>query len=266
MQCNSEQPKWSFHKRTLPTNLTPLSSKEGKAYFLHSLATSHAESFIPLSEQFLTQSEPAYCGLSTLAMVLNSLSVDPNVIWKGGWRWFDEDMLLKGCCVDKRVVEKKGIVMEQFASLGRCNGAKMSMKRPDRCSENNFRNDVINVVSDGTQNAFLISSYSRSALQQTGDGHFSPIAAYHAPTDQVLILDVARFKYAPYWVPLKELYHAMRMVDDDTGKSRGWFVVSPELRTEEHSEKRRPGELVHFDKCPVGPIKMTYCKARRHIR
>jgi Phytochelatin synthase len=31
-------------------------------------------------------------------------------------------------------------------------------------------------------------------LGQTGSGHFSPIAGYHAATDSVLILDVARFK------------------------------------------------------------------------
>lgn len=34
------------------------------------------------------QDEPAYCGLATLAMVLNSLSIDPRRPWKGPWRWF----------------------------------------------------------------------------------------------------------------------------------------------------------------------------------
>ena len=38
----------------------------------------------------------------------------------------------------------------------------------------------------------MIVSYSRKALGQTGDGHYSPIGGYHAATDQVLILDVAR--------------------------------------------------------------------------
>ena len=38
-------------------------------------------------------------------------------------------------------------------------------------------------------------------LGQTGDGHFSPIGGYDAASDQVLLLDVARFKYPPHWVP-----------------------------------------------------------------
>jgi glutathione gamma-glutamylcysteinyltransferase len=44
----------------------------------------------------------------------------------------------------------------------------------------------------------VVFSFCRTTLQQTGDGHFSPLGAYHAPTDSVLIIVVARFKY-PYY-------------------------------------------------------------------
>ena len=42
-----------------------------------------AEAYFPLSEQFITQIEPAFCGPSCLAMVLNTLRIDPNTTWKG---------------------------------------------------------------------------------------------------------------------------------------------------------------------------------------
>lgn len=58
-------------------------------------------------------------------------------------------------------------------------------------------------------------------LLQTGTGHFSPIGGYHAGTDMALILDVARFKYPPHWVPLKLLWEAMDTVDDASGFRRG---------------------------------------------
>lgn len=35
----------------------------------------------------VTQNEPAYCALGTLVQILNSLEVDPQRKWKGGWRW-----------------------------------------------------------------------------------------------------------------------------------------------------------------------------------
>jgi hypothetical protein len=41
----------------------------------------------------------------------------------------------------------------------------------------------------------------------------SPIAVYHEKTDQVLILDVARFKYQPYFCSVTDLYNAMTPKD-----------------------------------------------------
>ncbi|KAI3700420.1 hypothetical protein L2E82_45048 [Cichorium intybus] len=51
--------------------------------------------------------ESAYCGLATLAMVLNALSIDPGRKWKGPWRWFDESML--DCCGPLEKVKAEGI-------------------------------------------------------------------------------------------------------------------------------------------------------------
>lgn len=66
-----------------------------------------------------------------------------------------------------------------------------------------------------------------SVSLQTGTGHFSPIGGYHGGRDMVLILDVARFKYPPHWVPLTLLWEAMDTVDKATGQSRGYaFPIS----------------------------------------
>ena len=42
----------------------------------------------------------------------------------------------------------------------------------------------------------------------------------------VLIMDVARFKYPPHWVPLSVLYKAMLDKDTSTDKSRGYLMLS----------------------------------------
>ena len=41
------------------------------------------EGFYKLVSHFQTQSEPAYCGLASLSMVLNALAIDPGRKWKG---------------------------------------------------------------------------------------------------------------------------------------------------------------------------------------
>jgi hypothetical protein len=42
----------------------------------------------------------------------------------------------------------------------------------------------------------MYRTWHNQTYYSTGDGHFSPIGAYHAENDLVLILDVARFKWA----------------------------------------------------------------------
>ena len=76
------------------------------------------ENFFPLSEQFVTQSEPAYCGPASLTMVLNALKVDPQKTWKGIWRWFNEEVL--HCSSSDKM--KEGMNLEEMSLLARCNG------------------------------------------------------------------------------------------------------------------------------------------------
>ena len=89
-----------------------------------------------------------------------------------------------------------------------------------------FRKVVRDVCASGDAMRFLVLNFSRKALGQTGDGHFSPIGGYHASKDLILVMDVARFKYPPYWVPLTDLWDAMIELDASTQCGRGYFVVS----------------------------------------
>lgn len=219
----SEWPLRSFYKRHLPDSCISFSSEEGISLFTESLSTGHARSYFPLAEQFRTQDEPAFCGLTTLTMVLNSLAIDPGRIWKGGWRWFSEEML--DCCESLDAVRKRGISFDKLACLANCNGATVSVRSADdTLSVDDFRAAVRDAA--GSTSHFLIVSYSRVTLGQSGDGHFSPIAAYHTTSDRVLILDTARFKYPPHWVQLGELFKAMQRPDPDSGRPRGYMCLA----------------------------------------
>lgn len=224
-------PRRTFYRRSLPSTCTSLSSKEGKIYFQSALAGNGLKSFFPLIEQFTTQSEPAYCGISTLVMVLNALAVDPRKTWKGPWRWYEESML--NCCIDLEEVKTTGITLNAFKCLALCQGLLVKSHFASEESLEGFRSAVRKacVESDehplnGDPDPFLVVSYSRKVVQQTGSGHFSPVAAYDEASDKVLILDTARFKYGAHWIDLPLLYEAMQPVDPDTGKSRGYFLLS----------------------------------------
>ena len=64
-----------FYRRELPSSCIAFGGEEGKKLFTDSLLSGYANIYFPLAEQFRTQNEPAYCGLSTLVMVLNALAV-----------------------------------------------------------------------------------------------------------------------------------------------------------------------------------------------
>jgi len=287
------QPMYSVHKRVLPPNLVAMSSPQGRQWLLESLTQNTAESYWALTEQFVNQGDPAFCGVTTLLMVLNAVNIDPNTRWKGGWRFYgDENVLLNRCCLNTERIRRSGITMEQFMILGTCHGMRISMKRPIMLEEDknegsndiatevvqqfytldDFRSDLSDTLDsrNNNQNAMLVTSFSRSALNQTGDGHFSPIAAYHQESDQVLILDVARFKYAPYWVSVPDLFKAMQPLDEVTKLPRGWYVMKPPSSAgayhEMSGEDRRPAHLVpqvhEAEHCPVGKIKVQFCPAK----
>eukprot|EP01132_Coremiostelium_polycephalum_P008563 gene8563-10533_t len=211
----------TFYRKLLPSTCIDFASPEGQTIFAESLIEGYCKSYFHLASQFHTQSEPAYCGLATLTMILNSLSIDPLRTWKGVWRWFSEDLL--DCCTPLDVVKRKGITIDEFNCLANCNGAQSKVYFASDSNLDEFRSNVIQCCNGNGQ--LLAASYNRSTLGQTGTGHFSPIAAYHSKLDLVLILDVARFKYPPHWVSLELLYEAMKPIDVDSGKCRGYIVL-----------------------------------------
>ncbi|KAJ4776312.1 Glutathione gamma-glutamylcysteinyltransferase 1 [Rhynchospora pubera] len=200
-------------------------SCDGKRLFSEALQSGTMEGFFRLISYFQTQSEPAYCGLASLSVVLNALAIDPGRKWKGPWRWFDESML--DCCEPLEKVKAEGITFGKVACLAHCAGAKVEAYRANESNFEDFRKHVIKCTT--SEDCHVIASYHRRPFQQTGTGHFSPIGGYHAGKDMALILDVARFKYPPHWVPLSLLWDAINTVDDATGLLRGYIMLISRL-------------------------------------
>ena len=207
-----------YHRRTLPESCIAYESAKGIELFKMSFLAGFAWSHFPLVAQFHTQDDPAFCGLGTLAMVLNALDIDPQRVWKGVWRWFDESLL--DSCKSLDEVRTGGITIDEFKYLATCNGADATVVRPTDPvggvgggggnggdphgrlalppqqeeagadehgrpplrvgSLEHFRKVVLDHVSQpaGVFKSALVVSYSRQSLKQTGDGHFSPIGAF----------------------------------------------------------------------------------------
>lgn len=69
----------------------------------------------------------------------------------------------------------------------------------------------------------VIVNYQRTAVGQAGGGHISPLGAYDAVTDLVLVLDVNPSHYPWVWMPIPTLVQGMRT--RDVVENRGYILV-----------------------------------------
>jgi glutathione gamma-glutamylcysteinyltransferase len=270
----------SFYRRPLPDTCIALSSREGKRLFKSALLHGGLKSFFPLVEQHATQTEPAYCGISTLTVCLNAFAVDPRQNWKGPWRWYEESML--NCCMDLDEVKKTGITMRVFHCLAQCQGLSSHVfyVEDEMCTLEHLREQVRKACDDdkddesedkeapdlaangngegrdGQLRHVLVASYNRQTLGQSGTGHFSPIGAYDSASDSVLILDTARFKYGAHWVSLPLLYEAMKSVDPDSGRSRGYILLTHDA--DDHPHGYSSGSPSHSPSSTALPISILF--------
>ena len=213
----------------------PLASPDGMA--LLSSSTARAD-YGSLAQEFLTQANLAYCGVASSVMVLNSLLVPaPTVQGYGSYRFWTQENLWSGLqantpeaaaprskpVVSPEQVQRQGMTLDELATLLRSHGLKVRAIHGSELDEIAFRNQLRRSLNDPGDR--LLINYDRRLVGQTGGGHISPLAAYHAGRDQVLILDVARYRYPAVWVPLQDLWQAIRGVDTSSGLSRGIVMV-----------------------------------------
>lgn len=174
-----------------------------------------------------SQQNLAFCGPATIATVLNSLGIPrPTVEKLYPYAFFTQDNIFTPAT--QRIkshmqVSTRGMTLADLAAFFEGLGVKANAQYGDRIDLDGLRALVQATLANPTQR--LIVNYGRQPLGQSGGGHISPLAAYDAASDSVLLLDVAKFKYPPTWIPLADLWAAMRTTDPDSGKSRGLVIV-----------------------------------------
>jgi hypothetical protein len=218
-----------LNAQTLPltTNLINFNSPQGEKLLIDSQAR---EDYFPLSIQFVTQVNQAYCGVASMVMVLNALGIlAPETGEYGNYRFFTQDNFFKNpkteTVVKAEIVARQGMTLEQLGKLLEAYSVKTKVYYGSDVTLEEFRKLLIENLKD-PQN-FVLVNYLRRSIGQERGGHISPIAAYNQKSDRFLILDVSRYKYPPVWVKSEDLWQAIKTVDSTSGKTRGFVLISP---------------------------------------
>ncbi|MEM8981723.1 MAG: phytochelatin synthase family protein [Pseudomonadota bacterium] len=198
---------------TLPTSLVSADSAQGVALLESS---NYKADFMALDQSFVAQRYISFCGVASSVTVLNALGRDSN-----------QSAFFTDATRDVRSqfeVTFGGMTLEQLDGLLSAHGLKTQAVHGDELSLEEFRAIVERNLS--TDDDYLLVNYQRKDLDQIGSGHISPIAAYNASSDQVLVLDTASHKYPYTWIPLELLYNALHDIDSASEKPRGIIEVA----------------------------------------
>jgi len=210
---------------TVPRSLTTLSSSNGEQLLFTSRTRAD---YLPLSTQFITQKNQAYCGVASMVMLLNALNVPaPLAPEFAPYRVFTQDNFFNPKTekvLAASVIARQGMTLDQLGQLLATYPVSPKVYHAGGLSLPQFRRLMVQNLRE--RGNFVVVNYLRRAINQEKGGHISPVAAYSEATDRFLILDVSRYKYPPVWVKAADLWQAMNTVDSVSGKTRGFVLVS----------------------------------------
>jgi hypothetical protein len=227
----------------LPSNLINFTSPQGQELLEHSLKKSWKNpgesNTLKLISHFATQKTTTYCGVASLAMVMNSSNLqkidDP---LHKPFHYFTQDNFfneeVEAIVPEKskdgiKGVENIGITLDQLTLMAKSFGLYAKAHHANEIgSLKEFRKVLEKAFS---HQQFVIVNFTRVGLGQEGGGHHSPIAAYDVKNDRVLMLDVARYKYPAYWVTTEDLWKGVNTTDSDAKATRGILVIDRDPQT-----------------------------------
>jgi len=215
-------------QKTEATLVVELNSHEGREM----LSRSRINQFVDWSVHFECQENLTFCGVASGAIALNLAGLQaPESERHSGYKLWTQGNFLNSDTeqiMKESDIRQSGMSLSQFSGLMSQNGLRDVMtEHASSMNLKQFRDKLVGSMEDGK---FVVLNYGRKELGQDGGGHFSPTAAYDAESDRFLILDVARYRYAPVWASAQSLFESCKSVDLSTGKSRG-FVIFQSLKS-----------------------------------
>lgn len=208
----------------LPATLLSLEQSDGQQRLRHS---DYSQAYWPLADHFETQKNQAYCSVASSVVVLNALGVPrPETLLYPDYPYFTQLEFFQ--TVPDRLataegVSREGMTLAQLASVLGEFPVRVESHPADSLTLEQFRDLLKGNL--GHTDRFLLLNFNRRIIGEAGGGHWSPLGAYDAASDSVLILDVARYKYPPVWVPVEAAYQAALSEDSVSRKSRGILLV-----------------------------------------
>ncbi|WP_282499140.1 phytochelatin synthase family protein [Pantoea stewartii] len=217
------------------------------------------QDFFSLAPQFEGQNNKVYCGVASATIVLNSLRLhknkkiepDSSLIntedrvyfpknngWQPFWNRYTQTSVVKYSSKPRIEIFGKpktpggqsdyGLHLEDERRLLSNAGLKVkAVPVKDLAQQDKMKKEIIAAMQQ--DNSFVIVNFLRSAIGQSGGGHFSPLGAYDAKSDSFLIMDVSNTEHPWIWIDSQTLFKGMNTLDG--AENRGYLLLSEADKT-----------------------------------
>jgi Phytochelatin synthase len=196
-----------------------------------------APAYWALAPYYVGQFTETACSLASAVMVVNAgrgnmarhagaklmtqqalLDAVGSDLWRGSVANDD------GCGVG--LLQLRGLLAASFAAIDMTAADVEAVPLAQRNAEALTRFRAVLRMCETAPGRFVVANYYMAAVIGRGDyGHFSPIGAYDAARDRVLILDVYRVELEPYWVPAERLFEGMATINRADREPRGYLTI-----------------------------------------
>jgi len=207
-----------------------LNSLAGQKLFLQLLMRQETEkkpnNALELLRYLETQVNLGACAAASAVTVLNAMDFkkpeDPAYAMFGDESfpfWTQTTFVFEQCVKDILHAHVYGVTLDDFGKVMKCLGVKVDCYHAE--DKESFRQDLIDHLNAGN---FVIANFDRALVHERTGGHFSPVAGFI--DGYFLVLDVARYKFPPVFVPSEDLVKAMASRDLQSGANRGYCALS----------------------------------------
>ena len=213
-------------------NNTKAFTKLSKTYLTNN---EYATDYFMMLQGYDVQINQAYCSVASTIAVLNSfknqMTIPVDKVYDP-YQYATQPDMFNECTASSVITNTPdfngllkppgGLVLDQIASLIECNLANSGVEYnvetvhvdPNIYSKERIVSELKEALLE--PNTRIVINYKRTAVNQAGGGHFSPIGAYSPQLDAFLVMDVAKYKYANAWIP-SDLIYASLIGQDSCG-------------------------------------------------
>ncbi len=193
-----------------------------------------SEPFWKIMPYYKGQETDSSCSLASVTMVMNALR--PSYHLGSEEKLLTESTLLKiSKSLKWRIATRNsstGLGLHELAKEWKKLLIKMQLENKYQIhfrelNSENSKQDFKKALDLLMQNkAWIILNYDQGVVMGEGSyGHFSPVGSFNKSTNEILIMDVDRQWYEPYWIDLKMAYKSMNTKDNLLGTHHGFLWI-----------------------------------------